>query len=527
MADTLDAALATVHGAREEWARTPPAARRELLARCTAGLRAVARDWVAAACAAKDLDPAGPLAAEELAGGPVAVARLLLLWRDALGALARGALPTLPGRPRPRPDRLVEVPVAPTRLAFDRWTFRGHAARVVCGGEPLQAAPAPRPEVAVVLGAGNVSGIPPTDALTTLLRDGRSAVLKLNPLTDWLLPFLETAFAPLVGRGALAVVTGGAAAGERLAGDPRVAAVHLTGARATFRAVAAALRPGQALRAELGNVTPVVVLPGDWRARDVALQAEHVATMVVHNAGCNCVAARVLVTWREWDQRRRFLDAVDQALRRAPRRRAFYPDAAGRWAQLAQRAPLPGGEVAGVLVRDVDPAGAAPLLAEESFVPVLAEVALPAKDEGRFLFEATRFCNERLPGDLAAALLVPPAYRKRHLLTLHVCTDALRYGTVAWNAWPALAFAWMSPPWDAAPGNTVAEPRSGLGFVHDTFCLRDPRKTILDAPFRPRPKPVWFAGHRRARAALWALFDLWCAPSLSRAARAAWHAARP
>jgi len=35
----------------------------------------------------------------------------------------------------------------------------------------------------------------------------------------------------------------------------------------------------------VGNVSPIIVVPGKWTAAELIYQAEHVATMVVNNAG--------------------------------------------------------------------------------------------------------------------------------------------------------------------------------------------------------------------------------------------------
>ena len=66
--------------------------------------------------------------------------------------------------------------------------------------------------------------------------------------------------------------------------------------------------------AELGNVSPVIVVPGKWSTAELLYQAEHVATMLVNNAGFNCVSARLVVTHAAWPQREAFLGALTQTL---------------------------------------------------------------------------------------------------------------------------------------------------------------------------------------------------------------------
>jgi hypothetical protein len=84
------------------------------------------------------------------------------------------------------------------------------------------------PEVALVLGAGNVSSIGPMDALTQLFAEDRVVLLKLNPVNEYLAPHLDVALRPLIRGGWLRIVTGGpdVAAGDRRPPRHRHGAPH-------------------------------------------------------------------------------------------------------------------------------------------------------------------------------------------------------------------------------------------------------------------------------------------------------------
>ena len=112
--------------------------------------------------------------------------------------------------------------------------------------------------------------------------------------------------------------------GHYLTGHDRIDEVHITGSDKTYDAVVFGTGPEGARRkeadepvldkpvtAELGNVSPVIVVPGKWSIPELLYQAEHVATMLVNNAGFNCVSARVVVTHAAWPQREAFLGALD------------------------------------------------------------------------------------------------------------------------------------------------------------------------------------------------------------------------
>ena len=91
--------------------------------------------------------------------------------------------------------------------------------------------------VTVVLGAGNASSIPATDVMGKIFQHNQAVLLKLSPVNEYLRPIFEQAFKPLIDRGYLRIVRGGAAIGADAIASPVVQAVHVTGsiARRTTR----------------------------------------------------------------------------------------------------------------------------------------------------------------------------------------------------------------------------------------------------------------------------------------------------
>jgi aldehyde dehydrogenase (NAD(P)+) len=168
-----------------------------------------------------------------------------------------------------------------------------------------------------VLGAGNISGIPTEDVLSKLFNEGKACVLKLSPVNAYLGPFLERAFVGAIREGYLAVVYGGPDEGTYLARHAGVDEVHLTGGEETYnRVVWGAPGPEREARkrdnrpvlakpvtAELGGVAPVIVVPGPYSAKELAYQAEDVASGLTFNASFDCNANRVVVLPRGWSRR--------------------------------------------------------------------------------------------------------------------------------------------------------------------------------------------------------------------------------
>lgn len=504
-----------------------------------------AAEWGEVAARAKGLAPDAPAAAEELLSGPVVVARQLRLSQQTLHELETLGRPQLPGRLQRLSHGRVAAPVFPTRGNYDLLTFLGVSAAVhlqatagaafeslppICFGERVAAAAATRSTgITAVLGAGNVSSIPATDSLQQILFGGRRVILKLHPVNSCLAPVFRRVFAPLLQAGLLRIVTGGPATGGHVIHHPAVQSVHLTGSHETHDAIVwgPQISEQQTRRmlntpllqkpvtSELGNVTPWIILPGHYTRRQLLSQARHVAASITNNASFNCVATKLIVTWKHWEQRAQFLQLVQQTLQQTPQRAAWYPGAVERFRRFAHQ-PVPAHgpvELPWVLLTDQTIDNRPDLFTEESFVCVAAETSLEAPDPEQFCDVATDFVNQRLPGSLCASVTVPPAFRRRFAPALDRCVRKLRYGTVCLNQWSGLAYALVSPPWGAYPGETLSNARSGIGHVHNTYLLDGIEKTVLDGPLINFPHPVWLPSHRSAGLAAARLLQLYVRPS--------------
>ncbi len=74
----------------------------------------------------------------------------------------------------------------------------------------------------------------------------------------------------------------------------------------------------------------------------------------------------------------------------------------------------------------------------------------------------------------------------------------LRFGTIGINHWPAISYALMCTPWGGFPEGTLEDPKSGLGWVHNTYLLDAAQKTVIEGPLTMMPKPFWFPTHKTA-----------------------------
>jgi acyl-CoA reductase-like NAD-dependent aldehyde dehydrogenase len=547
--ETLSRLVDELDRRKDEWVRVPIERRAALLRACMRGVLTVADEWVARAAVARGFDASGPLAGEEWLSGPMVTLRYLRLLADALERRARPA----PRALRHGPNGQVVAQVFPYD-GFDRVLYPGIEAEVWIepGQLPTQGrAYRERPaagRVGLVLGAGNVASIAPTDLLYKMFVSDQVVLVKMNPVNEYLGPVLERAFDDLVQAGFLRFAYGGADVGLQAARHPGIEAIHLTGSDRTYDAIVwgttlqeqarrrAERRPAveKPVTAELGCVSPVLVVPGRWTAAEIEFQARHVASMVAHNASFNCNAAKVLVLSPHWKQRGEFLAALREALAAIPPRHAYYPGALERYGRFLERYPravrlgsAPPDAVPWTLIPDVPARDGEYALNVEAFCGVLAEVTLDAGrigDPAAFLAGAVRFVNERVWGTLSCTVLVARAPREALGDALEQAVAALRYGAIGINVWPGVLFGLGVASWGAFPGHTPEQIGSGVGIVHNSLLFDHPQKSVARAPSILFPKPVWFADHRNLPGLGRRAAHFEASPSLLALARMAPHA---
>lgn len=530
--ELVDEAVATLREHAAVWSSTSLDERIALLEELLETTLAASPAWVRRAATLKGIPSRSANIAEDWISGPAPTLRYLRLLHTTLGQIRDTGRPQPPAV-RTRPDGQVVVDVFPASL-YDRILFPGFTGEVrlqrqvslaeaeASMGRIYRPGHRPDPGVALVLGAGNVSSIAPTDALTYLFAFDRVVVLKMNPVNEALGPHLAEALAPLVERGFLRFVYGGAEVGQHLTAHPGVDAVHLTGSDKTYEAIV--FGPGEEgqrrkadgkpildkeVTAELGNVSPVIVVPGPWSDADLAFHGDNIASMLTNNAGFNCVAARILVQHRAWARRTDLLHALRDSLRRAEARHPYYPGAVERWQRFTNTyrqaewySPEGEDKVPFTLIPELDPDGDDLAFQTEAWCGVLGEVALDApRSVPDYLDAAVDFCNDRLWGTLGATLLVHPRSLQDPAVADAVerAIDRLEYGAVTVNHWSAVAFGLMSPAWGAYPGSKPTDIQSGTGVMHNSYLLEDVEKSVVRGPFRPPLRPVWFHNHRALR----------------------------
>lgn len=408
------------------------------------------------------------------------------------------------------------------------------------GSEPTQGRTYRDPDaspagVGLVLGAGNQTPVTALDILHVLVVGNQVVVCKMNPVLEYLGPYLRRAFQPLVDEGFLEFVYGGGEVGAVLCNHPLVASVHLTGSSSTYDAIVWKGQPKvgsppftKPVSAELGCVTPYIVVPGRWSESDLEYHAETVATGLTQNAGHNCLKAEILVTDKDWAQRDAFLAALRKKLAATPNRVAFYPGSGHKAAAFKTKFPdaeeIGNGTVLGVdgalVAAPASPeydhvdVRAIPWLLKTGLLPeeaatqdenwcgVLQEVAIVGcgGDAGAFLPAAVNFANEKCWGTLSCVVIAHPKTQKAHKDAFEAAIAHLHYGTVCVNVPGTLGFAITKLGWGGWPGTSPDDIGSGNCTVHNTMLFDEVEKSVLRGPWRFHPKPFWLTSHRNGEA---------------------------
>ena len=124
---------------------------------------------------------------------------------------------------------------------------------------------------------------------------------------------------------------------------------------------------------------------------------------------------------------------------------------------------------------------------------------MPAQDERDFLDRAVAFANERLRGTLGCTLVAHPHLRRSaegEAAFQRPGGPGVRHDRCQLLVRPGLCDD------ESALGGLsradLADPQSGVGFVHNTYMFDRPLKTILSGPLTQPLKPLWFAGNKAA-----------------------------
>eukprot|EP01116_Phalansterium_solitarium_P022039 TRINITY_DN7132_c0_g1_i1.p1 TRINITY_DN7132_c0_g1~~TRINITY_DN7132_c0_g1_i1.p1 ORF type:complete len:550 (-),score=173.58 TRINITY_DN7132_c0_g1_i1:365-2014(-) len=370
------------------------------------------------------------------------------------------------------------------------------------GVEFKQVLPQEQPAgVCLILGAGNNELH--SELFEKLFVANKVAIFKPNPVNA-AGGMVELIFAPLIERGYLGVVPHSNEIAAMLVNHPSIDEMIMTGGCASYDRIvwgppdeqacnkkAGKKQISKKFEAELGAVSPVIIVPGTWTNAEVDHQAAQIASMKVFNGSHICASPQVLVVDRSWPQRQAFLDKLKEKFVASTPENCFYPGSKERYerlksaypnADVCTRAAAPAGSLPIVLVRDAAPDSV--LTKEEAFAPLIAEVALPTDNNpATFLKAAVDYANDQLFGTLSGSIFIDPRTEAANKEALEEAIANMRYGAIGINA-PGGAVAPIPPlTWGAFPGHSETDIQSGIGKVNNAWLVDRPQKAVLRTPF--------------------------------------------
>ena len=534
----LDKAINILNTNKDNWVNLPISEKIPLFKSLSSKTSSVAKDWVDAAVKAKSINVNSPLSGEEWTSGPWALIYGAESMVGTLKALDNGKNPPI-GKIRSRPDGQLVANIFPyniyhhlllSGIRAEVWmqknvnkdNFDDHIAQVYKSNSQ-------NGSVSLVLGAGNVSSIPPLDVLDRLFAHLSVSILKMHPVNDYLKDIFEKIFEDFISAGFVQIVSGGADVGKYLCNHEEIDHIHITGGAKTYNSIVfgsgeegekrknqGEIQINKTITAELGCVTPIIVVPGPWSKADIKYQAENIATQKLHNASFNCIAGQVLVLPQSWNLSNDLLEEVKSTISSTKLREPYYPGANDRHDAVKQTYGNceqidKNGSFSRLLVTDLDYKSSNEyLFNNEVFVGALAQTFLPGESPKDYLLNTIKFCNEKLWGTLGANIIIHPKTIKELGPDLENIISELKYGSIGINTWCAMAFLTAECTWGAFPGHTANDIQSGNGVVHNTRLFDKPEKTVVYAPFSPFPrnllkgemhmfpKPPWFITNKQA-----------------------------
>ena len=371
-------------------------------------------------------------------------------------------------------------------------------------------------KITLILGAGNVSSIPVLDALFHMIAYKSVIYMKLNPVNDYLLPIFTQVFEPFISRGYMIITEGDMEASKYLTQHEGFHHTHLTGSNFTYenivygkilndkeRSVKTLPKVNKKpITTELGNVTPIIVHPGNWSRSEIKHQAKKIVTAKLNNSGFNCIAAQVIVLPKDWKHTQKLKDDILFYLKKVGDTTSYYPGASENLDQLLEtenyeqinnlscNTPF--------LVSDLDLEKE--YANKEVWSTALYFKEIPYTSNENFCSNSIEYVNNELWGNLGVTVLIKNHKKKTNQSILNDYVENLKYGTVAINEWSALGFVIPTLPWGGYPGNKDNDIQSGQGYVHNSLLFESPQKGVVYSRFRLSPiiDPPWFVTNNKA-----------------------------
>lgn len=524
--EVIDQSLAELKANQQRWAQDYPIAKRiELLKETLGNILTYEGEWVNDDLIARHIPHEHWDVVYSIFTGPCMAAAITKLFIEILGKLKKHGGTKPFATMKQSGDRVIvhSYPrnIKERLLMFGlRGEIRLQKGTKVNDLDSLQAIaykdPSYQGGVSLILGAGNASSLTINDLYQKLFVEKKVAIVKCNPLMEYMGPLLEKVLEPFIREGFVRVVNGGEEEGKYIANHPLVDDIHITGSDKTFESIvygtgeeglknkAADRRINpRPVTGELSNVTPVIIVPGNWRKYDFDYQADNILYMLAAGIGYTCTSMRVLILPKYWNGSQKLIEKLKEKMSTAEQACNYYPGTKGTIEEALAIYPnswrsghLDNSNQPWIMAENLDPNAEEVAFYHEFWGAFFCQTFIDGANKEEYLANAVKFANEKLWGTLSCAIIIDSKSQKlmRKNKSLLKAIDELKYGTVALNTTPAL-FAFMATsPWGGYPGAQYNDIQSGNGFVTNPFMLEKIEKSVISAPFIMHPRPFWFIG---------------------------------
>ena len=374
-----------------------------------------------------------------------------------------------------------------------------------------------KPSITLVLGAGNVSCIPLLDTIFHLVTKRSVVYLKLNPVNEYLLPVYEKIFEDFISLGFMVITKGNTEESKYMVSHKGIDHIHLTGSDETYKNIVYGKKLTQkeknlktlnkinnkSFSSELGNVTPIIIHPGNWTNSEVKHQARKIVTAKLNNGGFNCISAQVVVLPEGWKHTNKLIKYIKYYMKNIDDRYSYYPNSLEKLNTLQKDKNYE---------RLNDESCATPHLSREIKAYSKYETSevwgtsiyfkqISYNDELEYAKNVINYCNDNLWGNLGATVLFKKYKNKKNKPITNLYINNLKYGTVAINEWSAIGFIIPTLPWGGFPGNKDNDIQSGKDFVHNSLFFESVENGIVYSRFRMSNliDPLWFVTNKKGK----------------------------
>ncbi len=373
------------------------------------------------------------------------------------------------------------------------------------------------PSISLILGAGNVSCIPLLDALYHLVTKRSVVYIKLNPVNEYLLPVYEKIFENFINLGYMVISKASIEESKYMVGHKGIDHIHLTGSDETYENIVYGRKLSEeekqykslkkinstSFSSELGNVTPIIIHPGNWSNSELRFQARKIVTAKLNNGGFNCISAQIVILPEKWKHTDKLMKYIKYYMKKIDDRYSYYPNSL---------------KVLNTLEKDKnyerlnDQSCSTPHLSREIKAYSKYETSevwgttiyfkkVNFNSDIEYAQNVIEYCNSSLWGNLGATVLIKKHNSKKNKSITNLYVNELKYGTVAINEWSAIGFIIPALPWGGFPGNKDNNIQSGKDFVHNSLFFESPQNGIVYSKFRMSNiiDPLWFVTNKKGK----------------------------